>query len=52
MQLGSALRDLNRDLVRASRRISGVDPLPETEADIIRLVVARPGLSPGGSPPS
>ncbi|GIH78916.1 MarR family winged helix-turn-helix transcriptional regulator [Planobispora longispora] len=45
--LGSVLRDLNRDLVRAGRRIAGVAPLPETETDIVRLVVRRPGVSPG-----
>ncbi|PZG50587.1 MarR family transcriptional regulator [Spongiactinospora gelatinilytica] len=45
--LGSALRDLTRDLMRTGRRVAGVAPLPETEVDIIKLVVHRPGMSPG-----
>ncbi|WP_202638165.1 MarR family winged helix-turn-helix transcriptional regulator [Bailinhaonella thermotolerans] len=45
--LGAVLRDLNRDLLRAGRRAAAVEPLPESEADIVRLVVREPGVSPG-----
>ncbi|GAA3153054.1 MarR family transcriptional regulator [Planomonospora alba] len=45
--LGTVLRDLNRTLVRRGKRAAGIEPLPETEAGIVRLVVHRPGASPG-----
>ncbi|GGX89854.1 MarR family winged helix-turn-helix transcriptional regulator [Streptomyces minutiscleroticus] len=42
-----ALREVTRTLLRTGAQCAGVDPLTATEADMLRLVVREPGLSPG-----
>ncbi|MER5184056.1 MarR family winged helix-turn-helix transcriptional regulator [Streptomyces sp. NPDC002896] len=42
-----ALRDTARILLRAAEQRAGVHPLPPSEADMMRLIVRDPGVSPG-----
>lgn len=46
-ELAPVLRDLNRLLLRTGPRQAGIAPLPPSEADLLRLIVHQPGLSPG-----
>ncbi|MBE3015739.1 MarR family transcriptional regulator [Microbispora sp. NEAU-D428] len=42
-----ALRDTSRTLLRTGVVRSGLEPLPASEADMIRAIVREPGVSPG-----
>ncbi|SEG55111.1 DNA-binding transcriptional regulator, MarR family [Thermomonospora echinospora] len=46
-ELAPLLREISRTLLRVGPTRAGIDPLPASEADMLRLIVRSPGVSPG-----
>ncbi|MEW9551998.1 MarR family winged helix-turn-helix transcriptional regulator [Nonomuraea sp. NPDC050783] len=45
--LPAVLRDVSRAVRRGAARDPGVEPLPASEVELLRIIVHRPGVSPG-----
>ncbi|TYB68964.1 MarR family transcriptional regulator [Nonomuraea sp. PA05] len=45
--LPPVLRDVSRAVRRGAARERDVEPLPATEVELLRIIVHRPGVSPG-----